>query len=149
MVQLKLVSSVPWREAMSVEKNKAVIRRLNDAFWNQGKAEVLDEVFAPDFVTHNPFPGQPPGREGQKQVVTQVRAAFPDIQATVEDVVAAGDKVVWRWTAQATYRGELLGIPATGKHVTFSQGDDVIDALASQGTDDSLGDRICAGPGSA
>jgi predicted ester cyclase len=80
-------------------------------------------------VTHNPLPGQPPGREGQKQTITAVRAALPDIRSTIDDLIAEGDKVVWRWTARATHQGPLMGIPPTGKQITF--GGIVIDRIAS------------------
>jgi steroid delta-isomerase-like uncharacterized protein len=105
---------------MGTEENKAVIRRLNEEFWNRGRAEVLDEVFAADFLDHNAAPGTPPGREGLKQVNLGIRAALPDIRTTVDELVAEGDKVVWRWSAEGTHQGPLMGIPASGKRVTFS-----------------------------
>ena len=105
---------------MGTEDNKAIIRRIGEEFWNQGKTEVLDEVFAADAVDHNAAPGQPPGREGIKLVNLGFRVAMPDMQLTVDDVVAEDDKVVWRWTAQGTHRGELMGIPPTGRRATIS-----------------------------
>lgn len=104
---------------MGTEENKAAIRRISDEFWNRGRAEVLDEVFAADVLDHAAAPGQPPGREGLKQINLGFRAAFPDVQMTIEDLLAEGDKVVWRWSVQGTHQGPLMGIPATGKRVTF------------------------------
>jgi len=105
---------------MSTEENKAVARRAYDAF-NQGlrtgNLAALDEVIAANMVDHNPAPGQGPGLEGAKQVFTQFFAAFPDLQFTVEDMIAEGDKVASRITARGTHKGDFQGIPATGKQV--------------------------------
>jgi steroid delta-isomerase-like uncharacterized protein len=104
----------------SAEENTALIRRLNEEFWNAGKAAVFDEVFAPDYVDHSPAPGQAPDREGFRQVAAALRAALPDLSSTIEDLVAEADKVAWRWSLRATHRGPLLGIPATGKPITLT-----------------------------
>jgi steroid delta-isomerase-like uncharacterized protein len=106
--------------AVSSEANKAVIRRLNDEFWNEGKLDVVAEVFAADYIDHNPAPGQTPDREGFRQLTAAMRAALPDIHSTIEDLVAEGDVVAWRWSARGTHRGPLLGLPATGKPVTLT-----------------------------
>ena len=106
---------------MSTEENKALARRLYDAF-NQairtGDFAALSMVLSADTVDHNPNPGQAPGLEGVKQVFGGFRAAFPDLTLTVEDMIAEGDKVVSRLTIRATHRGDFQGIPATGKQVT-------------------------------
>lgn len=99
------------------EKNKALIRMLSDRFWNKRDATVFDEVFAKDFVDHNPPPGSDGSREGFKQVALALQAAFPDGKTTIEDMVAEGDKVVWRWSQLATHKGPIMGVPATGKRV--------------------------------
>jgi predicted ester cyclase len=96
---------------MTTEENKAVIHRLTKEFWNRQRPEVFDEVFAADVVDHNIPPGTPPGREGAKLFASGFRAALPDIRLTVDDLAAEGDKVVWRWTAQGTHQGPLMGIP--------------------------------------
>jgi steroid delta-isomerase-like uncharacterized protein len=106
--------------SLSAERNKALIRRLIDAFWNEGQAAVFGEVFAPDYVDHNPAPGQTPDREGFRQLAAAFRAALPDMHSTVDDLVAEGDQVAWRYTLRATHLGPLLGIPTTGKHVTLT-----------------------------
>src|SRR5579864_5480635 len=102
---------------MSIEGNKALIRRYFeaiDAACASGNADVLDKFVAPDFVTHNPFPGMAPGIEGAKRVFRMFVAAAPG-NHVVEDLVAEGDKVVGRITAYGTHEGELFGIPGTGK----------------------------------
>jgi steroid delta-isomerase-like uncharacterized protein len=100
--------------------NKAVVHRLIDAFWNAGQAAAFDEVFAPDYVDHDPAPGQPPDREGFRQFAGALRTALPDMHSTVDDLLAEGDRVAWRYSLQATHTGPLLGIPATGKPITMT-----------------------------
>jgi predicted ester cyclase len=102
---------------LSLEENKALIRRYFeaiDAACASGNADVLDEFVAPDFVTHNPFPGMAPGIEGAKRLFLMFVAAAPG-RHVVEDLIADGDKVVGRITAYGTHEGELLGIARTGK----------------------------------
>src|SRR5438874_1835366 len=108
----------PGGRDMSTESNKAVVRRIGDEFWNQGRVEVLEEVFAADVIDHYPAPGQPAGRDGVVALNVGFRRAFPDMRMTVDDVIAEGDRIAWRWTAQGTHQGELMGIPATGKPAT-------------------------------
>jgi steroid delta-isomerase-like uncharacterized protein len=101
------------------ESNKAVIRRFSDEVWNRGNLAAMDDLFASDYVNHHPMPGQTPDRDGHRRVVEMVRAGMPDICEQIDDLVAEGDKVVYRWTVHATHTGEVLGIPATGRPVTF------------------------------
>lgn len=82
---------------------------------------------ASDYVLH--FAPEVRGPEGMKQFVTMYRTAFPDYACTIADQIAEGDKVVTRWTVRGTQRGELMGIPATGKQVTLPGV--VIDRLAN------------------
>ncbi|MBI5291407.1 MAG: ester cyclase [Chloroflexi bacterium] len=102
------------------EQNKAVIRRLIQGVWNEGNAAVLDEVFAADFVDRTALPGATPGREGLKQLFTMFSAAFSDASSTIDDLIAEGDKVAWRWTFRGTHIGPFMGIPATGKTITLT-----------------------------
>jgi len=105
---------------MSTEDNKALDRRGFEEVWNKGNLAVIDELNDENVVTHNP-PGPPmQGTEAFKQFVQMYRSAFPDAQMTIEDQIAEGDKVVTRWTARGTHKGELMGIPATGKQVTVT-----------------------------
>lgn len=104
---------------MSVEQNKAVARRWGDEIWAKGNLAAIDEIFATDFVLKFALPGELPGREGQKQMVSMWLAAFPDIQWTTEDMFAEGDKVAFGWSGRGTHKGEYMGIPPTGKQVTF------------------------------
>lgn len=104
---------------MSAESNKAVIRRFSDEVWNHGDLAAMDELFAPDYVNHDPMPGQAPDREGHRRVIEMVRTGMPDIRETIEDMVAEGDRVVYRWTVHATHSGEVLGVPGDGRPISF------------------------------
>ncbi len=101
------------------EENKAILGRFIEEVINQKKLEVFDELVSPDAVPHNVPPGTPADFQAWKSMVTMVLGAFPDLKATVEELVAEGDKVVIRANLQGTHKGELMGIPATGKPVSF------------------------------
>ena len=104
---------------MSPEENKAIARRFVEEVQNKGNISAVDEFLADGFVNHSVPPGLPPDREGVKQLFTMFRNAFPDFHAVIHDQVAEGDEVVTRKTFYGTHKGELLGIPATGKEVTI------------------------------
>ena len=107
---------------MSTEANKAIARRFLEEVFGQGKLAVADEIVASDHVDRGPgaLPGMPPGPEGSKMLVTVYRNAFPDVHFTIDEQIAEGDKVVTRWTGHGTHKGELAGIPATGKSATVT-----------------------------
>lgn len=86
---------------MSAETNKAIARRIYEAF-NTRNLEVLDMLVHPDFVDHYPDPEQKPGVEGIRKVWTQIWARFPDVHIVVEDMLAEGDKVATRLTLHIT-----------------------------------------------
>ena len=104
---------------MSTEENKAIARHVIEEGWNQGNTAVFDEVYATNYVGHDPSMTIQ-GSEGFKQVYAAYRTAFPDLHLTIEDQIAEGDKVVSRWTFRGTHRGELMGILPTGKQVTVT-----------------------------
>ena len=105
---------------MSTEANKALVRRTLEEFYNQGDPTLADEVFADDFVNHDPAAPQLVGREGRKQWVATMAASFPGSRTTIDDLIAEDDKVVKRSTWRGTHQGEWNGIPATGKQITVS-----------------------------
>jgi len=102
------------------DKNKAVARAVFDVFNGADPAE-LDDVVAPDAVDHDPYnPFREEGREGLKKVISMYREAFPDLEFTIEDQIAEGDKVVTRWVGGGTHQGELMGVAPTGKTSTVT-----------------------------
>jgi steroid delta-isomerase-like uncharacterized protein len=107
---------------MLSETNKTVSRRFFEEVFGKGKLNVLDEIIATDHVNSGPgaIAGLPNGPEGALQLVTAYRNAFPDLRLTIDEQVTEGDKVVTRWTADGTHKGELAGIPPTNKSTTVS-----------------------------
>ena len=110
---------------MSVEQNKALIRRLYETHnaVDSGKADInaLDEMIAPEYVNHSRLvPDQQPGRDGYKQAIAQILASASNVRFFVEDQVAEGDKVVTRIRVRLIHdRAELMGIAPTGREISF------------------------------
>ena len=103
-----------------LEENEAVVRRYFQEILDGGNLDLVDEIFDPQYVLHDPgSPQEVRGLEGTKRYVGMFRSAFPDIAHTIEDQIAEGDRVVTRLRAHATHEGELMGIPPTGKEVTI------------------------------
>jgi steroid delta-isomerase-like uncharacterized protein len=106
---------------MSIEANKALIRRFNEEVWNKGNLDVVNEIFAEDYARHDLRPGNPPaGPEGQKRIAADFRAAFPDLHSSIDLILAEGNMVMTRWTAEGTNTGQWGRIAPTGKRVRFS-----------------------------
>ena len=101
------------------EFHKSLARRFYEEVINQKKLDAMDELCAPDIVDHNALPGQRPGRGGLKDSFGQFLAGFPDLRATVHQMVAEGDILVSRFTMEGTHTGALMGAAPTGKRVTF------------------------------
>jgi len=103
----------------SAEENMALARHLMEARV-EGDLDALDEMLAPDFVTHTKLvPGQPPGRKGEKWAISQLNAALSNRSIHFEDQIAAGDKVVSGFVVHVTHdRGELIGVAPSGKVMT-------------------------------
>lgn len=105
---------------MSTEENKALVRRFVQ-IWGKGSLDTLDELAAPNFSVYYPLLRETVhGSEAFKQVLMGFHAGLPDVEVVSEDVIAEGDQVVVRWTAQGRHTGALLGIPPTGKQVTLT-----------------------------
>jgi len=104
---------------MSVEENKAVIRRLVDEL-NKGNLAALDESLGDHFVRTNP--NQPDmDKEGYKEFMGMINDAIPDIQCTIVDMVAEGDKVAYRTTITGTHKGNMMGIAPTGNQLKITE----------------------------
>lgn len=105
---------------MSTEQNKALVGRLVEEVFNQRDISVVDEIMSPDFVEHEELPpGIPPGREAPRVLFSMLHSAFPDFKATIEQLIAEGDKVVLFMTWTGTQAGEFMGIPPTGKRISI------------------------------
>jgi steroid delta-isomerase-like uncharacterized protein len=104
---------------MSTEQNKAITRRLFEEILNKGNLALVDELFSSNYVLQTPT-GPVHGVEGYKQFVNMYLSAFPDLQFTIEDLIADQDQAVARWTGTGTHQGSLMGIPPTGKRATVT-----------------------------
>ena len=100
---------------MSLEKNKEIVRKFIEAY-NTRNLDLLDDLFAPDYVDHT---HQQQGLESLKQLFNIAFKAFPDWHETIEDIIAEGDKVWIRAKSTGTHTGEFMGIAPTGKKITM------------------------------
>ncbi len=98
---------------MSLEENKAIVRRFIEAY-NKRNLDLIDDFVAPDYVDHT----NKVDREGLKQLFAIGLKAFPDWHETIEDIIAEGDKVWVRIAYTGTHRGEFMGLDPTGKKIT-------------------------------
>jgi predicted ester cyclase len=98
-----------------LEKNKELARQFFEQIWNQGDENAIDRFIAEDAAGNDPKFGV--GRESFRLQWRKWRAAFPDINFAVEEIVAEGDTVVTRWRLTGTHLGEYLGKEATGNKV--------------------------------
>src|SRR6266704_2304445 len=94
----------------STDANKALVLAGIEDGWNTRRLSVFDEIFAADLVDHSLPAWWPPTLEGRKKLIALYWRAFPDLRLTIEDQIAEEDKVVTRWTARGTNRGELMGV---------------------------------------
>ena len=94
---------------MSLENNKALVRREQEELWNHtGDLDAAEELFVPEQA------------EAARREAADFRRGFPDVVSIIEDLIAEGNKVAARWRARATHRGRYVDIPPTGREVEFT-----------------------------
>ncbi len=104
----------------TLEAHKAVIRRVFEEVIPAGDTAAMRDLAAPDFLDHDPMPGQPAGAEGAEYVVSTMHTAHPDLRFTIDDLIAEGDRVTIRWILHGTNTGPMLGRPPTGQRVELA-----------------------------
>jgi len=104
---------------MSVEENKKIVRHYQEIY-NRNDLDALSEVMSENLLTPRIMPGIPTGIEGAKAAHRIMLTGFPDYQTIIDDLFAEGDKVVARITMSGTHTGNFMGIPPTGKYVSFT-----------------------------
>jgi steroid delta-isomerase-like uncharacterized protein len=104
---------------MSIAENKEIVQRYQEIY-NSNDLDALAEVVSEDLLTPKIMSGIPTGIEGAKAAHRIMLAGFPDYETIIDDVFAEGDKVAVRITMSGTNTGSFMGIPATGKHVSFT-----------------------------
>ncbi|MFB3765623.1 MAG: ester cyclase [Methanotrichaceae archaeon] len=104
---------------MSIEENKAIVRRFFEEGPSKGNMKAANELLSPNFSLHTPLPSAP-GIQGINDIVITCRVAFEHLNVTVEDMVAEGDKVAARFTARGIHKGGFMNLPPTGKPITMT-----------------------------
>src|SRR5215218_1880001 len=119
----ELENNAGWQRgtSMSAEQNKVLVRRFFEAHEGKADLDALDQMLAPDFVSHiRRLPGQQPGREGYKWAIAELAAAFSDRRFLVEEQVAEADTVVTRFIVRATHDSkEIMGVAPTDREVSY------------------------------
>lgn len=104
--------------------NKAIVARLEAAVssgdW-ETIATAIDELVAQDALIRSPVPTDATGRQKLKEIFATLHRAYPDLRVELDDLIAEGDRVVACNTVTGTHRGEYMGIPPTGKSVTYNE----------------------------
>lgn len=105
------------------QENKALIKKVIQ-LWSKGNAEGIDEIYAPNCIIHERYhPSSPQtskGIQAWKKMMSELREAFPDLQDSIEDQIAEGNKVVTRFTSRGTHKGNFFGFEPTHKKVTWT-----------------------------
>jgi len=109
------------RQASTTSLNKSVVLRAEEELWNKGNLAAADDLYSPTFVCHFVIGPEWRGVQGVKDVVAQHRRSFPDWHENVDDIIAADDKVVIRFTSTGTQEGQFAGIAPTAKKVTIQE----------------------------
>lgn len=110
-------------DVATLERNREIGRRVLLEIWSEGRLDLVDELYAADYVDHvnrGPEPAEVHGPGGLKDAVTMFRAAFPDLQYTVDDDIAERDLVMTRFSAAGTHLGPFLGAEATGQAIGYT-----------------------------
>ena len=104
--------------------NKATLMRFLDAM-NTGDVELIsktiDELVEPNAAIRTPLPIEATGSQLAKEVFGRLLHAYPDLHITVEDLIEEGDRIVSRNTVTGTHQGEYMGLPPTGRSVTYNE----------------------------
>ncbi len=104
---------------MSTDENKIIVRRIFDEAFNMGNTSFINEAIAQDYVDHSPIPAPLPGPEGFAKRTLALCSAFVE-EAVFGAFLAEDDLVAFTWTFNGTHKGQLAGVPATGKKVALS-----------------------------
>ena len=120
--------------ATETDDNKEIVRRFEEALWNEHNLDVIEEFVAPDFVWHYPKGQTMNGPAEFRETAEYEFAAFPDLSQTTEDVIAEDDTVVMRFRVRGTHEGEFMGQEPTGNefevdevHITRLEGGKIVE----------------------
>jgi serine phosphatase RsbU (regulator of sigma subunit)/predicted ester cyclase len=102
---------------VSAQENEALVRRYFEEAWVKRNLTAVDEFMVPNYVEHQIPDGRLTSRHSLKQLLAMYYRAFPDMKSILHDILAQGDRVMYRWSVNATHLGDWLGIPPTGNHM--------------------------------
>jgi predicted ester cyclase len=102
---------------VSAEENEALVRRYFEEGWVKRNLAAADDFMVPNYVEHQIPDGRLTSRHSLKQLLAMYYKAFPDMKSVLHDIFAQGDRVMYRWSVNATHLGDWLGIPPTGNHM--------------------------------
>jgi steroid delta-isomerase-like uncharacterized protein len=103
---------------MTAQQNISLVRKLFDEIYTKNNITLADQIFSENVKLNDPAaPNFKKGLMGLKEREAMYKTAFPDKKLTIDDIVGTEDSVCVRWTFQGTHKGDLQGIPATGKSI--------------------------------
>jgi predicted ester cyclase len=105
---------------MTLEANKAVVRRFIEEVFVEASPAAADELASADFTPHS-WPGIQPGVENLKQGQKRITAGISDARMTIEDMIAEGDKVAVRLVSHGRHTGEFMGLPPSGREYDITE----------------------------
>jgi predicted ester cyclase len=105
----------------TVEQNREAYERFCIEVLVEGDLDAIDELVDPSVTSHSPFAGQAPGSAGFKEALARFRAAFSEVEVSIRDIIAGGDKVVGYFTVSAVHSGPFMGVEPSGKTVTYDE----------------------------
>jgi steroid delta-isomerase-like uncharacterized protein len=131
---------------MPAAENKKSVERMLEAF-NSGDFKIVDDLLAHDFGDETPFPGTTKAHEGLKKQISHLRQAFPDVKFSIENMVAEGETVAFRWKMIGTQEKTFIGHAPSRKKVTHFGNDFVVfhnGKMVSHRSSDNLRDLLSA-----
>ena len=103
------------------ENNKALVRRMEEELFNKRNLDAVDTFIAPGYVLRTAADGTPNGRDAIRSSIAGYLQGFPDLRITIDQLLAVDDRVVGCFTFSGTHRGELFGMPPTGRSIAVRQ----------------------------
>ncbi len=106
---------------MTTDDNKKTARRIVIELIKGGNLDLVENLIAANFIEHAAPPGTPQGRDSFRAMIPMLRSAFPDLEYTIEDQFAEGDRVAQRLVGHGTMQGSFMGMPPTGKRAEWQE----------------------------
>ncbi len=121
-IVLLIIAGCTTDQEVYLERNKELVRRMNEEIWNKGNLEIIDELYSPNFVWHFlPLGSETVGLDSLQEHVRNHREAFPDWSEEIKQIVAEGDFVAIHYVSRGTNVGSFQGNPPTGKTVEINE----------------------------